>query len=75
MWETLELLLPERRASPKAGRPRVDDRAALNGILFVLFTGIPWEDLLASLARMAGQRRMGSVACNDVVAPSRIRCD
>ena len=30
---------------PKGGRPRVDDRAALTGILFVLKTGIPWEML------------------------------
>lgn len=27
------------------GRRPVDDRAALTGILFVLKTGIPWEDL------------------------------
>ena len=30
---------------PKGGRPRVSDRAALTGILFVLKTGIPWEML------------------------------
>ncbi|RKR31477.1 transposase [Paraburkholderia dipogonis] len=46
LWPTLEALLPERRVSPRGGRPRVDERAAaLNGILFVLFTGIPWKDL------------------------------
>ncbi|WP_420874558.1 IS5 family transposase [Paraburkholderia tropica] len=45
LWETLEPLLPKRRHSPKGGRPRVDDSAALNGILFVLLTGIPWEYL------------------------------
>ena len=27
------------------GRPRVNDRAALTGILFVLKTGIPWQML------------------------------
>ena len=31
--------------SPKGGQPRLDDRKALTGILFVLKTGIPWEDL------------------------------
>ncbi|CAJ4402979.1 TIS1421-transposase orfA protein [Burkholderia pseudomallei] len=45
LWETLEPLLPEAPSSPKGGRPRIDDRSALNGILFVLHTGIPWEDL------------------------------
>jgi transposase len=28
---------------------RLDDRAALNGILFVLTTDVPWEDLLQEL--------------------------
>lgn len=45
LWETLEPLLPKQHRSLKGGRPRVNDRAALNGILFVLLTGIPWEDL------------------------------
>ena len=34
---------------PKGGRPRVSDRAALTGILFVLKTGIPWEYLPAEM--------------------------
>src|SRR5256885_10946112 len=35
---------PRRRPRGR-GRPPVDDRAALGGILFVLKTGIPWEYL------------------------------
>jgi hypothetical protein len=31
-------------ASPKGGKPRKSDRLCLTGILFVLKTGIPWED-------------------------------
>jgi transposase len=45
LWKTLKPLLPEVKPSQKGGRPRLDDERALNGILFVLRTGIPWEDL------------------------------
>jgi transposase len=45
LWEVVEPLLPEEPPEPKGGRPRVDDRAALTGILVVLKSGIPWEML------------------------------
>jgi transposase len=45
LWEIVEFLLPEEPPKPKGGRPRLDDRAALTGILFVLKSGIPWEML------------------------------
>jgi len=45
LWEVVEPLLPEEPPKPKGGRPRIDDRAALSGILFVLKSGIPWEML------------------------------
>ena len=45
LWEVVEALLPEEPPKPKGGRPRVDNRAALTGILFVLKSGIPWEML------------------------------
>jgi transposase len=44
LWALVEPLLPKRTPSPKGGHPRVDDRVCLTGILFVLKTGIPWED-------------------------------
>lgn len=44
LWARIEPILPEREPQV-TGRPRVPDRAALTGILFVLKTGIPWEDL------------------------------
>jgi transposase len=45
LWAVIEPLLPKWTPSPKGGHPRLDDRKALTGILFVLKTGIPWEDL------------------------------
>ena len=44
LWARVESLLPERPVQ-RTGRPRVPDRAALTGIVFVLRTGIPWEHL------------------------------
>jgi transposase len=45
LWEMCEPLLPVEKAKPKGGRPPVANRKALLGILFVLKTGIQWEDL------------------------------
>jgi transposase len=45
LWEIIEPLLPPEPPKPEGGRPRVDDRAALSGIIFVLKSGIPWEML------------------------------
>ena len=45
LWEIIEPLLPAEPPKPKGGRPRVPDRAALTGIIFVLKAGVPWEML------------------------------
>jgi len=45
LWETIEALLPPEPPKPQGGRPRINDRAALTGIVFVLKSGIPWEML------------------------------
>ena len=47
LWEMVKPLLPPppRRRFRYPGRKRVEDRKCLAGILFVLKTGIPWEDL------------------------------
>ena len=44
LWAIVEPLLPGHRPRPKGGKPPADDRACLTGILFVLKTGISWED-------------------------------
>ncbi len=45
LWVVIAPLLPVVPVRPKGGRPRVPDRAALTGVLFVLLTGIPWKML------------------------------
>lgn len=45
LWDVIEPLLPPEPPKPRGGRPRVPDRNALTGILFVLKSGIPWEML------------------------------
>ena len=46
LWARVQPLLPQQKSpTAKGGRPPIDDRAALTGILFVLKTGIQWEDL------------------------------
>ena len=45
LWAVIEPLLPPEPPKAKGGRPRVSNRKCLTGILFVLKTGVPWEDL------------------------------
>jgi transposase len=47
LWAEIEPLLPQPkpRRFRFPGRKPIDNRKALTGILFVLKTGIPWEDL------------------------------
>lgn len=71
VWAIVEPVLPAARPKPQGGRPRVPDRAALTGIIFVRTTGIPWESLPQErgcgsgvtcwrrLRDLAGRRRLG----------------
>jgi transposase len=56
LWQWLEPLLPlpKPRRSRFPGRKPLDNRRALTGILFVLKTGIPWEDLPQELGCGSG---------------------
>lgn len=44
-WERLRPLIPEQPPKCRGGRPRVEDRACLEGILWVLRSGARWRDL------------------------------
>lgn len=53
LWELLEPLLPPWPAKAPGPRP-VPDRQCLQGILYVLHTGIGWEDLPQELGFGSG---------------------
>jgi transposase len=54
LWAVIAPLLPKRRVGKKGGRPWVDDRATLNGILYVLRGGIAWPLLPTELGYGSG---------------------
>src|SRR6185312_9923752 len=56
LWKRVEPLLPplKPRRFRFPGRKPIDNRKALTGILFVLKTGIPWEDLPQELGCGSG---------------------
>src|SRR3954447_2185236 len=55
LWERIEPLLPRKeRRFRYPGRKRLPDRLALQGILFVLCTGIAWRALPAELGFGSG---------------------
>jgi transposase len=43
MWQQIQPVIPSRPAKKKLGRPRVEDRLVLDGILYVLRTGCQWK--------------------------------
>ena len=43
LWKKIEPVIAGMDPRARTGRPRVPDRDALRGILFVLKTGIQWE--------------------------------
>ena len=44
-WEAIRVHLPESKMSARGGRPRVEDRRCLEGILWILWTGAQWSEL------------------------------
>lgn len=55
MWVVIEPLLPKHeRRFRYPGRERIDDRKALQGVLFVLYTGVQWEFLPQELGFGSG---------------------
>ena len=84
LWERIEPLLPHKpRRFRYPGRKPFDDRLALQGILFVLHTGIGWEHLPQELGFGSGmtawrrlrawQKRVFGSGCTSFCSPSSMR--
>ena len=43
--DAIRVHLPEPTVSARGGRPRVEDRRGVEGILWMLWTGAPWGEL------------------------------
>src|SRR5512135_1780073 len=54
LWNAIAPLLPKPNPSPKGGRPPVPNRACLEGIIFVLQSGLPWQMLPTELGYGSG---------------------
>jgi len=80
-WVEVEPLLPKvERRFRYPGRKRHDDRACLEGILYVLRYAVPWAefaagggmavgaDVLAALSGVAASGCVGAAACADAGA-------
>lgn len=49
VWERVHPVIPAERPKPRGGRPRMDNRQALNAIFYVLRTGCQWNAIPRSL--------------------------
>ena len=45
LWELVSPLIPPKPDQPKGGTAWIDDRLVLNGIIYVLLTGIAWRHM------------------------------
>jgi transposase len=55
LWQIIEPIIPKKKRRFRyPGRKSIPDKAALTGILFVLKTGIGWEDLPPELGCGSG---------------------
>jgi transposase len=54
VWEKIKPLLGEQPKNTRGGRPRMNDRACLAGVIHVLHAGVRWQRLPADLGCGSG---------------------
>jgi len=57
LWEQIEPLLPPELPRLRGGRPRMDNRRAMEAILYVLRTGFKWNQLPRSVGAVTTVRK------------------
>ena len=57
LWEQIEPLLPPELPKPRGGRPRMDDRKAMEAIFYVFRAGWNWKGLPRSLGASSTVRK------------------
>ena len=57
LWKRIERLLPPPKPKKKPGRPRMDNRKAMEAILYVFRNGYKWEEIPSSLGAGSTVRR------------------
>ncbi len=56
LWEQIEPLLPPELPRSRGGRPRMDNRSAMEAILYVLRTDFRWKQLPRSMGAVTTVR-------------------
>ena len=57
LWEEIRPLLPPELPKPRGGRPRIDQRKAMEAILYIFRNGCMWESLPRSMGSPGAVRR------------------
>ncbi|MDP7179454.1 MAG: transposase [Verrucomicrobiota bacterium] len=54
LWNEVQPLLPKHSPQPKGGRPPVDDRLCLRGLIFILRSGMAYQLLPTEVFGVSG---------------------
>ena len=57
LWEEIRPLLPPELPKPRGGRPRIDQRKAMEAILYIFHNGCKWKAFPRSMGSPGAVRR------------------